>query len=536
MSKMESTSLRSQIFSVNVAVISVTILLTMLGTLFLTLHQNRQARDHNLLNSARVMARVPLLISDLEDGEPSEEMWEFLDISIAQIGDIDTIAVADVSNTQFYYPDRAFIGQPYAGTVQQRILEGEEAFTSNDTGVSGAERCAYAPIRSADGTLLGFVMVGVYIHSASQSVWFTVVSYILMAAAAIWIGSLLSLQLSSRIKEALMGHEPEDFRGLFHQREDILEALEEGVLAIDQDGNVIYVNRACEKMLGVPEEKALGKNLHENYPRSTLDRVLKSKRAEHNVPLLFVQGEQIIADRMLIQEEGQVIGAVEILRNRTEVTRLAKDLTGVRHMVEAMRAYTHEFMNKLHVILGLLQLGNTEKAEAYIMEVTSIQQKAVGAIMRNIEEPSVAALLVGKTSRCAELGIKLNLREDSRLGPDERILPASPCVTILGNLIENSIDAINLGAPAVKEITVSIQEEEDSLFLSVEDTGPGMEAEVVRHIFQKGFSTKGDSAEHGTGLSLLKEIVTAYQGEIRVESEPGLGTTFFVTFHHRAKG
>ncbi len=523
-------SIRAQIVSVNLITIAVTILLTMLGTVGFTMEQNKKIMDQNLLNSARLISHVPFVARDLENGAPTQELWDFLDISISQNNDIDVIAVADVNSVQYYYPDRQYIGKAYAGSVQERILTGEEAFTSDDTGISGAERCAYAPVRAEDGTLLGFVMVGLTMRNVSLSIWTTLLPFFLIAVSAVGLGILLSFNLSYRIKESLMGYEPEDFLGLFHQREEILEALEEGVLAIDDATTIIYLNQAACKMLGTPREDAMGRRLHDAFPQSTLDRILRVKRTERNIPLLYITDERILADCMPIWGDGQLIGAVAILRSRTEVTRLAKDLTGVRHMVDAMRAYTHEFLNKLHVILGLLQIGRADKAEEYIMDVTSIHQKAVGSIMRSIEDPSVAALLVGKTSRCAELGIRLRLGPNSSLHADAAGLPSDAFVTMLGNLIENAIEALNSSVSTVKEITVSLQENADDLLICVEDTGPGMESELVKNIFQWGFTTKG--GDHGTGLPLVMEVVTAYRGQIRVESEPGMGTAFFLTFQH----
>ncbi|MDF2838829.1 MAG: diguanylate cyclase [Evtepia sp.] len=533
MKKTGMKPIRTQIFSVNLIVVAITILLTLFGTLCLTLRQNQHVLDRNLMNSAQVIARIPIVLRDLEAGKPTDELYEFLKTSTVQISDIDIIAVADINNIQYYYPDRDLIGRFYMGKVQQRILDGEPAFTSHDTGRSGAERCAYAPVKGTNGELLGFVMVGIYMRSVTQGVLYTIISFILIAIAAVAIGAILSFKLSDRIKRSLMGYEPEAFLGLFHQREDILEALEEGILAIDGNANLMYINKAATRMLEVRKEDILGKALQDIYPDSTLDRVLSSKRSEHNIPLLFLDQKHILSDRMPIWEDGRIVGAVVILRNRTEVTRLAKDLTGVLHMVDALRAYTHEFMNKLHVILGLLQLGQTERAEAYIMDVTSIQRKAVGEIMNSIEDPSVAALLVGKTSRCAEMGIRLSLGAGSRLQADEMILPTDACVTILGNLIENAIDAMNLSVPSLKEIIVSLNEDEESLLICVEDTGPGIEPEIVENIFRRGFSTK--SIERGTGLSLVSAVVTAYHGQVRVESELGVGTTFLLTFRRTVR-
>ena len=518
--------IRAQIFRVNLILIAATLVLAMGTTLYLTLSQNRQAMNDNLLNSARLIAQEPTVRAALEAGQPNVELWEFLDVATARISDIDVIVLADVNGIQYYYPDRAYVGQPYAGTDQKRIFQGEAYYISDDTGLSGAERCAYAEVRGEDGQLLGFVMVGIYVRSYTALVRHTVLQYAAILAVVAVLGGLFSAKLSARIRRPLMGYEPADFFALFHQREDILEALEEGVLAIDSGEKIIYLNSAAARMIGVDREKAVGTPLKEIYPTSNLGQVVKSGRSEYNLSL---QGQgQMLAYHIPVREGKRTVGAVAILRNRTAVTRLAEDLTGVKHMVEAMRAYTHEFMNKLHIILGLLQIGEPEKAEEYIMNVTSIHQKAIGLITERIQDPSAAALLVGKTSRCAELGIRMSLDPHSVLERNAGVLPPDVYVTVLGNLIENAVDGLNRTTLGLKEITVSIRERQGELLISVEDTGPGMSPDLVKQIFQRNFSTKGKS--RGTGLALVKETVDAYGGEIRVESEPGIGTTVFVRF------
>ena len=148
--------------------------------------------------------------------------------------------------------------------------------------------------------------------------------------------------------------------------------------------------------------------------------------------------------------------------------------------------------------------------------------------MSQIQEPSVAALLVGKTSRASELGIRLTLDRESALSADSPWLPPDAYVTILGNLIENAIEGLNQTRRGEKEISVSIREEGDGLLLCVEDTGPGIPAALRRTLFRRGSTTKG--LGRGTGLALVREVVDTYQGEIRVESETGVGTSFFVSF------
>ncbi len=193
-----------------------------------------------------------------------------------------------------------------------------------------------------------------------------------------------------------------------------------------------------------------------------------------------------------------------------------------------MRAYTHEFVNKLHTILGMIQLGQTEKAEQYILDISQVHHQSVSRVMNQIQDTAVAALLVGKTSRASELGIHLNLDPKSSLSGDERFLPSGVLVTILGNLIENATECLNRSSWKLREINVSIREKEDHLLLCVEDTGPGIVPELLPYIFEPNVSTKGNG--HGIGLARIKELVNLYQGEIRVESEPKSGTSFFLTF------
>ena len=315
------------------------------------------------------------------------------------------------------------------------------------------------------------------------------------------------------------------------QREDILEALDEGILAIDRDCVITYMNAACLGMFGAKAaEDVLGRPLREIYPASQLPRLLTTGKPEYNVHLKQMPGSQeVLANRMPIWEDGEIVGAVAVFRDRTEVTNLAEALTGSRHLVEAMRAYAHEFINKLHTILGLIQLDRVEQAEQYILDVSEVHHQSVSRVMNQIEDTAVAALLVGKASRAAELGIQLQVDPRSSLSGEEHMLPSGVMVTILGNLIENATESLNHSTRKQKEIHVSILENPDGLLLYVEDTGPGILPELLPYIFEPGVSTKGE-AGHGLGLVQIKDLTDLYHGQIRVESEPKSGTSFFLSF------
>lgn len=522
------TSIRAQLMRLSLIIVAVSIALSLSGTMYLALRGEQEALDSNLLNSASILSQVPLVRQALQGELSADQLADYLDATTEQTSDIDLILVGDIHSTLLYVPDRALIGTTYSGTAQTGVLSGSSPYTSNETGPMGSDHSAYAPVRDEQGNVIGFVIVGVYFRSMALVAVGTVTRMLLVGLAAAVLGSLLALRLSRRIKQSLLGYEPDIFARQFHQREDILDALEEGILAIDGEKTVIFLNASAAEMLSLDRRAILGRPLHEVYPRSTLDRVLETGQAEYNVSMTSLRDIRVLSDRLPLYENGRLAGAVSIFRNRTELTRMADNLTGVSHMVEAMRAYTHEFMNKLHVILGLLQIGEPEKAQQYIMDTTQTQQVAVSRIMNQIHQPSVAALLVGKTSRANELGIRLRLDRESSLSEESPWLPPDAYVTVLGNLIENAIEVLNQSRGSTKEISVSIRESEESLLLCVEDTGPGIPAALRRTLFQRGISTKG--RERGTGLALVQEVVEAYHGEIRVESESGVGTSFFLSF------
>ena len=528
MSNQTGRSIRAQLMWLSLIIVTVSVALSLAGTLYITLRTERKTLDQNLLNSASILSQVPLVREALLGEVPADELADFLDAATARTSDIDLILVGDTESVLRYAPDRSFIGSRYTGSAQTSALAGAEPYTFDDSGPMGSDHSAYAPIRDESGAVIGFMAVGLYLRSLTHVALTTALRLAAIGALAAAVGALLALRLSRRIKRSLMGYEPDAFARRFHQREDILEALEEGILAIDREGRIIFLNAAAAQMLSLAPEAAMGRPLHSVYPSSTLDRILRTGRPEYNVSMKSLKDVRVLADRLPLYENGALAGAVGIFRNRTEVARLADDLTGVRHMVDAMRAYTHEFINKLHIILGMIQLGQVDQAEQYILDISQIHHQSVSRVMNQIEDTAVAALLVGKTSRAAELGINLHLDPRSTLSAGGRFLPSGVLVTILGNLIENATESLDRSTWKQKEIAVSIREKPDSLLLCVEDTGPGILPELLPFIFEPNVSTKGEG--HGIGLSRIRELVNLYHGQIRVESEPKSGTAFFLSF------
>ena len=192
-----------------------------------------------------------------------------------------------------------------------------------------------------------------------------------------------------------------------------------------------------------------------------------------------------------------------------------------------MRANNHDFTNKLHVILGLVQIGEYDKAISYIQNISIIQRETISKVMNTIENPSFAALIVGKIARASECNVKFILNEGSCLKNSHITLPSEALVTITGNLIDNALDSMNMDSTKKdKELSLGVYSRPNELLIIVKDTGTGIEEELKDKIFEKGFSTKGEG--RGIGLYHTKQLITSLGGRISVESEVGIGSCFMV--------
>lgn len=518
--------LRSQILLVVIMAVIITV-----TSLAFNLRSERMRLDENLQNVAETIAHSQVIENEVRDmrGDPSSSLMRmYLNSLKESLSNIDVISVVRADNTRCYHSNPSLIGTVYDGTIPEFRRGEKEFYASDDEGPSGSQRRAYAAIYSESGEYIGFVLAVMLRENIMRTTLTTLALHIGAALVVICCAVLTSVRLSRRIKRQLLGYEPDAFSAMFKIRENILESLEEGILAIDSQRRVVFVNRAAAEMLRIEDPNPAGRLLEEVYPASTLDQVLVSGEKEFNVEMKSLLQADIISDRMPILEQGQIVGAVGIYRNRTEYTRLMEDLTGVRYMVESMRASNHDFTNKLHVILGLIQMGRVQEASDYIMNVTMVERKAIHFIMQSIGEPSVAALLIGKLARASELNVKFVLKSGSTLAREDVHIPSGDLVTIIGNLLDNAMDSMNEKEEPPKELTVGIFSASGAMLITVDDTGRGIPPENIDRIFENGFSSKGEG--RGTGLYLVKNLVQNYGGTISVESEPGAGTSFTISF------
>ena len=506
------------------------------GTL-INIHFEVEKRDQNLQNIAEAVASSPLIddkIANPDDKKTTELLNEYLDSLKISLDNIDVISFVSRENIRLYHSNHELIGTEYDGAIPEFEKVSKEYYTSNETGPSGSQRRAYAAVYDKNGNYTGFVMTILLLENIKAETLQILFIFALITIAAILIELIISAELSSSIKKSLHGYEPNVFSAMFQVRDNILESLNEGVLAVDKNGVVQFANRSAAKMFGKKKAKELiNTPFTDCCNDGFIKNVISTGEKEFNIQEQSIDNSNVLIDCIPIKEKDDIIGAVAILHNREEYTKLMEDLAGTRYLVDSMRANNHDFTNKLHVIMGLIQMEMYDDAVSYIENISIVQRETISKIMSVVDEPSIAALLIGKSARASELNIKFILNDESHYSKTDLLLPSELMVTVIGNLIDNAFEAINIkDIQRQKELRFGIYSRENALLITVEDTGIGISKDNLEHIYDNGFSTKGEG--RGTGLYQVKEMVEAIGGKITVESQENVGTSFTVIFQNKS--
>ena len=519
-----------------VLIVTLALFLGVSGTL-INIHFEVEKRDQNLQNIAEAVASSPLIddkIANPDDKKTTELLNEYLDSLKISLDNIDVISFVSRENIRLYHSNHELIGTEYDGAIPEFEKVSKEYYTSNETGPSGSQRRAYAAVYDKNGNYTGFVMTIMLLENIKAETLQILFIFALITVAAILIELIISAELSSSIKKSLHGYEPNVFSAMFQVRDNILESLNEGVLAVDKNGIVQFANRSAAKMLGKKKAKELiNTPFTDCCNDGFIKNVISTGEKEFNIQEQSIDNSNVLIDCIPIKEKDDIIGAVAILHNREEYTKLMEDLAGTRYLVDSMRANNHDFTNKLHVIMGLIQMEMYDDAVSYIENISIVQRETISKIMSVVDEPSIAALLIGKSARASELNIKFILNDESHYSKTDLLLPSELMVTVIGNLIDNAFEAINIkNIQRQKELRFGIYSRENALLITVEDTGIGISKDNLEHIYDNGFSTKGEG--RGTGLYQVKEMVEAIGGKITVESQENVGTSFTVIFQNKS--
>ncbi len=361
--------------------------------------------------------------------------------------------------------------------------------------------------------------------------------------------------------------------------EMLFNTIEDGVLVVDQAGNIVYCNQAAIQLLGLPAEAVEGQSVTRYLPGLDWERLAAPEEASRRVvrfefEVAYPRSRflRLYSTRLEGGPSGQTV-VVLILHDATEArqkTFEAIESERVQALTLLAASVAHEIGNPLNALNIHLQLMEREikklrglasssgrregftksssrarflrdgaesadaaqrlerflgVAKGEIARLDYIITQFLQAIRPSAPRLEMASLNDVAAGALALLGPELEnrgLTVNARLAPQLPLAPldAAQLKQVLVNLIKNAMHAMTKGGT----LTLQTGPGHEGVWISVSDTGGGIPQEIINRIFEPFYTTKQKGS--GLGLMIVQRIVREHGGRIEVESRVGQGTTF----------
>lgn len=527
--KIRKLSLEKQLLISFMAVSFLLLSLSLGITLSFSASRQRKEIDENISGTAAYIASMDQVAAMLESGYPDAAVTRDLDNLYSTIQNVNLIMICDSGGLRFYHTNRQETGETFVEGEEKPILSGSRPYITIGYGTRGTQRRAFHAVKNQEGAIIGYVMASVFTAYISDQVQALFLPYLLILILMLLISAMLSNGIVRLLRASLMGHHPQELLDLYLRQDEVLNAIEEGLVASGRDGVILFANQAARCLFG-GEDFSAGSSLAEYFPDACLHEIVE-KGTSYSHQSMVLRDRRLLVSQIPILGGSSVQGILTLINDKTEMEKLSDELSGSRYMLDTLRAFNHEFLNKLHVILGYLQTGETKKAITFIMNSSLVSSQAIRQTADCIRVSRLCALIIGKMMHAAELGILLSVSPDSYCKEDDLILSQDDMVTVVGNLLENAVEELDMGQTEIREIKLGLYCRHDCNIITCEDTGRGIPASLASRILERGVSSKGEN--RGIGLHLIQEITEKYGGELSVETEEAAGTCFTLTFTER---
>ncbi|WP_431074981.1 sensor histidine kinase [Microbacterium phyllosphaerae] len=319
---------------------------------------------------------------------------------------------------------------------------------------------------------------------------------------------------------------PEQVDQIVRERAALLESIDDAAIGIDRDGGLLWFNSTAGELLSVTDDE-IGTNAEKLLLAASGGRGGRALDAH-----LIQIGDRVLTlsvDMDVSPAAGE--SRLVILRDYSRDAALLRALDGAQNHIDALRSRGHEFANTLHIIEGLLEMAEPDRALEFVR--AGGVSGEFGMPADGIEDPSVRALVYAHRARAREGGISLVVAPGAALpdlaGADQSFTEAS--LLIVGNFLSNAIESCSSGDGVVLMITTAQASDGSGLVLTfaVDDSGPGVPAHLRDRVFSLGTSTKTGRESRGYGLAIVRGAVTRLGGDCECRTSELGGMQFEAT-------
>ncbi|AGL18161.1 ATP-binding protein [Actinoplanes sp. N902-109] len=505
-------SIAGQLFALQVLVVTLLVGSGTVGAVLLARRDARAAAVGQVTAVAETIARSPATAAALRSPDPTATLQPYAETTRLATN-TDFIVVMAPDRTRYSHPTPGLIGQKFAGSVDAALAGG--TVVQQFRGSLGDSVRTVVPVRAADGRIIGLVSVGITTRAINQNLVRQLPAVAVATLVALLLAGTGAWLLSRRLRRQTHGLGPAEMTRMYEYYDAVLHSVREGLVVVDRGGNVALINDEGRRLLGVPDDvPAEGPASGLGLPAEAAE-LIASRRPTVDEPVLA--GERVlVASQRETRFEGRTLGTVLTLRDHTELRELTGELDSVRGLTAALQAQAHEAANRLHTVLTMVELGRTDKAIELATAELALAQQLTDQVVGALDEPALAALLLGKSAQAGERGVELTVSDDSRLTGDR--LPSRDLLTVVGNLVDNALEAVALAEPP-RRVRVLVRQEEAAVLVRVSDTGPGLTPEQARAAFRRGWSTK-PGENRGVGLALVRQVAERYGGSCTITAGP----------------
>ncbi|MFJ6048529.1 ATP-binding protein [Streptomyces sp. NPDC092307] len=427
------------------------------------------------------------------------------------------VTIMSPDGRRWTHPDPRRIGEPFMGNTAP-ALRGE-TFSETYTGTLGPSIRVVTPLQD-EGRIIGLVSAGITVRAISDRLAAQLSALAWVAGGALALGGVGTYVVNARLRRHTHGMNAAELSRMYDYHQAALHGVREGLLMLDGQRRITLINDAGRELLALSGALTGTKVADLGLPAPLTGALLADRPRVDEVHLT--------ADRVLVVNSSPVAGGgrrgtVITLRDHTELQSLTGELDHERGFTQALRSQAHEAANRLHTVVSLIELGRADEAVDFATAELELAQALTDEVVTAVGEPVLVALLLGKAAQAHERGVELVVTADSRrLAEGGGLPPARDLVTVLGNLIDNAVDALT-AVPGAR-IAVTLRPEPDELLLRVADNGPGLPEGV--DVFRRGWSGKGEG--RGLGLALVRQVAERYGGAVVAAQGPGGGAEFTV--------
>lgn len=488
----------------------------------------RTAEEEAAVQARAIVATLttsPLVLDAVTGPRPTEVLQPYVERVRRETG-TSFITVMAPDRTRFTHPNPSRIGGQFLGTIEP-ALDGR-TFTETFTGTLGPSVRATGPVVDADGEVVALVSAGITLDAIGADFARSLPGVLGTGLVTLLAGTVGSWLISRRLRRQTRGLGAPALARMVDYHHAVLHAVREGLVLVDSDRRVRLANDEARRLLALDGDPT-GRHVDELGLSEELADLLR--RQEQTLDEVQVSGGRVlVVNQSPAEASGRAAGVVVTLRDHTELQTLTGELAGLRAFAESLRAQAHEAANRLHTTVSLIELGREQDAVEFATAELVSAQRLTDRVVDAVEVPVLAALLLGKSATAHERGVRLEI--DPGTAVADTGIPSGELVTIVGNLLDNAIDAALAGDPP-REVQFAAWADDERLEIRVEDSGPGLSEKALPRLFERGWTTKSEAGAAptgsgwGLGLTLVAQAVRRNDGTITVD--PGPGARFCVS-------